>query len=229
METLLWAVIIYLGSIFVHAAAVLIFTSVFSCWATSWCGMASYPYPAWRTWLWTALWTGTSSQRCRPRTPGKRTSKSAKRWGSAPQMGALACLTVAVSGVGGVLKASMASRAFSRWWSACRRCGSPGWKASRRCLSWSRCAATSPIWPSLYTAAVWAPPTWSGAPPSNKNTQKHTHVVKAVGVLFSSSLPAVRDLIREAVKMLVHMKALDHIISVAAEQGIKDIKQLLET
>ncbi|XP_003978625.2 PAX3- and PAX7-binding protein 1 [Takifugu rubripes] len=37
-----------------------------------------------------------------------------------------------------------------------------------------------------------------------------------------------RDLIREAVKMLVHMKALDHIISVAAEQGIKDIKQLLE-
>ncbi|TWW74671.1 PAX3- and PAX7-binding protein 1 GC-rich sequence DNA-binding factor 1 [Takifugu flavidus] len=39
---------------------------------------------------------------------------------------------------------------------------------------------------------------------------------------------AARDLIREAVKMLVHMKALDHIISVAAEQGIKDIKQLLE-
>lgn len=28
--------------------------------------------------------------------------------------------------------------------------------------------------------------------------------------------------------MLVHMKALDHILSVAAEQGIKDIKQLLE-
>ncbi|CAG00478.1 unnamed protein product [Tetraodon nigroviridis] len=37
-----------------------------------------------------------------------------------------------------------------------------------------------------------------------------------------------KDLIREVVKMLVHMKALDHIISLAAEQGIKDIKQLLE-
>lgn len=57
----------------------------------------------------------------------------------------------------------------------------------------------------------------------------HAQVVTALGVLFSSSLPALRDLIREAVKMLVHMKALDHIISVAAEQGIKDIKQLLET
>lgn len=35
-------------------------------------------------------------------------------------------LTVAVSGVGVVLKTSMASRAFSRWWSVCRHCGSPG-------------------------------------------------------------------------------------------------------
>lgn len=45
---------------------------------------------------------------------------------------------------------------------------------------------------------------------------------------FSSVLTAYRELLKEVVKMLSHMNALDHIIAVAAEQGIKDIKQLLE-
>lgn len=59
---------------------------------------------------------------------------------------------------------------------------------------------------------------------------KPTHTTTRTGnsCRFLQSISAVRDLIREAVKMLVHMKALDHVISVAAEQGIKDIKQLLE-
>ncbi|KAK5858522.1 hypothetical protein PBY51_002655 [Eleginops maclovinus] len=39
---------------------------------------------------------------------------------------------------------------------------------------------------------------------------------------------SAKDLIREVVKMLGQMNALDHIISVAAEHGIKDIKPLLE-
>lgn len=37
-----------------------------------------------------------------------------------------------------------------------------------------------------------------------------------------------KDQIKEVVKMLGHMNALDHIITVAAEHGIKDIKALLE-
>ncbi|XP_073335215.1 PAX3- and PAX7-binding protein 1 isoform X2 [Pagrus major] len=37
-----------------------------------------------------------------------------------------------------------------------------------------------------------------------------------------------KDQVKEVVKMLGHMNALDHIISVAAEQGVKDIKQLFE-
>lgn len=41
-------------------------------------------------------------------------------------------------------------------------------------------------------------------------------------------LCAFRELLKEVVKMLSHMNALDHIVAVAAEQGIKDIKQLLE-
>lgn len=45
---------------------------------------------------------------------------------------------------------------------------------------------------------------------------------------FSTVLTAYRELLKEVVKMLSHMNALDHIIAVAAEQGIKDIKQLLE-
>lgn len=44
----------------------------------------------------------------------------------------------------------------------------------------------------------------------------------------SAVLTAYRELLKEVVKMLSHMNALDHIIAVAAEQGIKDIKQLLE-
>lgn len=46
---------------------------------------------------------------------------------------------------------------------------------------------------------------------------------------FSIVLTAYRELLKEVVKMLSQMNALDHIIAVAAEQGIKDIKQLLET
>ncbi|XP_051902776.1 PAX3- and PAX7-binding protein 1 [Hippocampus zosterae] len=38
-----------------------------------------------------------------------------------------------------------------------------------------------------------------------------------------------KDQVKEIVKMLVYMKAVDHIIAVAAEQGIKDIKSLLDT
>ncbi|XP_077402626.1 PAX3- and PAX7-binding protein 1 [Vanacampus margaritifer] len=38
-----------------------------------------------------------------------------------------------------------------------------------------------------------------------------------------------KDQVKEIVKMLVYMKAVDHIIAVAAEQGIKDIKSLLES
>lgn len=119
---------------------------------------------------------------------GEENVQKCQKVGHTPQMGARTCLTVAVSGVGGVLKVSVASPAVSRWWSACRRCGSPGWKASRRCLSWSRCVATSPIWPSHYTAAVWAPPTWSDAPPSNKNTQKHMHRSSQLWVFCSHHL-----------------------------------------
>ncbi|XP_020495500.1 PAX3- and PAX7-binding protein 1 [Labrus bergylta] len=38
----------------------------------------------------------------------------------------------------------------------------------------------------------------------------------------------VKDQTKELVKMLGHMNALDHIVTVAAEHGVKDIKQLLE-
>ncbi|XP_076606463.1 PAX3- and PAX7-binding protein 1 [Chaetodon auriga] len=38
-----------------------------------------------------------------------------------------------------------------------------------------------------------------------------------------------KDQVKEVVKMLGHMNALDHIITMAAEHGIKDIKTLLET
>lgn len=44
----------------------------------------------------------------------------------------------------------------------------------------------------------------------------------------NTSSSAYRDLIKEVVKMLGQMNALDHIITVAAEHGIKDIKPLLE-
>lgn len=37
-----------------------------------------------------------------------------------------------------------------------------------------------------------------------------------------------KDQIKELVKMLGHMNALDHIVAVAAEHGVKDIKQLFE-
>ncbi|XP_058483009.1 PAX3- and PAX7-binding protein 1 [Solea solea] len=40
---------------------------------------------------------------------------------------------------------------------------------------------------------------------------------------------AVKDQIKEVVKMLGYMNALDHILTVAAEHGVKDIKLLLET
>ncbi|XP_068601141.1 PAX3- and PAX7-binding protein 1 [Brachionichthys hirsutus] len=40
---------------------------------------------------------------------------------------------------------------------------------------------------------------------------------------------ASRDLVKEVVKMLGHVNGLDHIITVAAEQGIKDIKLFLES
>ncbi|XP_061904667.1 PAX3- and PAX7-binding protein 1 isoform X2 [Entelurus aequoreus] len=39
---------------------------------------------------------------------------------------------------------------------------------------------------------------------------------------------ATKEQVKEIVKMLAHMKAVDHIITLAAEQGIKDIKPLLE-
>ncbi|XP_037603683.1 PAX3- and PAX7-binding protein 1 [Sebastes umbrosus] len=38
----------------------------------------------------------------------------------------------------------------------------------------------------------------------------------------------IKDQVKEVVKMLGHMNALDHIITVAAEHGVKDIKLLLE-
>lgn len=37
-----------------------------------------------------------------------------------------------------------------------------------------------------------------------------------------------REQVKDVVKMLGQMNALDHIIAVAAEHGIKDIKPLLE-
>lgn len=37
-----------------------------------------------------------------------------------------------------------------------------------------------------------------------------------------------REQIRDIVKMLRLVNALDHIVAVAAEQGIKDLKQLME-
>ncbi|XP_062261808.1 PAX3- and PAX7-binding protein 1 [Platichthys flesus] len=40
---------------------------------------------------------------------------------------------------------------------------------------------------------------------------------------------SAKDQIREVVKMLARMNALDHIVAVAAEHGIKDIKPFLET
>lgn len=53
---------------------------VHSCWGTSSSGRASYPPPVWRTWLWTALWTDTSSQRCRPQIHGRTMFRSARRY-----------------------------------------------------------------------------------------------------------------------------------------------------
>lgn len=41
-------------------------------------------------------------------------------------------------------------------------------------------------------------------------------------------MSANRDQVKEIVHMLGSLNALDHIISVAAEQGVKDIKPLLE-
>ncbi|XP_068456764.1 PAX3- and PAX7-binding protein 1 isoform X2 [Clinocottus analis] len=59
-----------------------------------------------------------------------------------------------------------------------------------------------------------------------------THLAKS---LYRSSLGGsdvdrrtAKDQVKEVVKMLGHMNALDHIIAVAAEHGIKDIKPLLE-
>uniref|UniRef100_A0A3Q0RUJ3 PAX3 and PAX7 binding protein 1 n=1 Tax=Amphilophus citrinellus TaxID=61819 RepID=A0A3Q0RUJ3_AMPCI len=50
------------------------------------------------------------------------------------------------------------------------------------------------------------------------------HLANSLIHLVSSN----RELIKEVVKMLGQMNALDHIITVAAEHGIKDIKPLLE-
>ncbi|KAK5887473.1 hypothetical protein CesoFtcFv8_016073 [Champsocephalus esox] len=59
-----------------------------------------------------------------------------------------------------------------------------------------------------------------------------THLASSFhrGSLGGSDLErrSAKDLIKEVVKMLGQMNALDHIISVAAEHGIKDIKPLLE-
>ncbi|XP_057677213.1 PAX3- and PAX7-binding protein 1 [Corythoichthys intestinalis] len=62
------------------------------------------------------------------------------------------------------------------------------------------------------------------------------YLVHLANSLYRSSLGAsdierriTKDHVKEVIKMLVHVKAVDHIISVAAEQGIKDIKSLLET
>nr|XP_057943383.1 PAX3- and PAX7-binding protein 1 [Doryrhamphus excisus] len=62
------------------------------------------------------------------------------------------------------------------------------------------------------------------------------YLVHLANSLYRSSLAAsdtdrraTREQVKEIVKMLAHMKAVDHIIAVAAEQGIKDIKPLLET
>ncbi|XP_077361282.1 PAX3- and PAX7-binding protein 1 [Festucalex cinctus] len=62
------------------------------------------------------------------------------------------------------------------------------------------------------------------------------YLVHLANSLHRSSLGAsdverrvIKDHVKEIVKMLVYMKAVDHIIAVAAEQGIKDIKSLLET
>lgn len=46
--------------------------------------------------------------------------------------------------------------------------------------------------------------------------------------MCNCSTSAHRDQIREVVQMLGHLNALDHIINVAAEHGVKDIKTLLE-
>ncbi|XP_054611944.1 PAX3- and PAX7-binding protein 1 isoform X2 [Dunckerocampus dactyliophorus] len=61
------------------------------------------------------------------------------------------------------------------------------------------------------------------------------YLVHLANSLYRSSLGAsdtdrraTREQVKEIVKMLAHMKAVDHIIAVAAEQGIKDIKPLLE-
>lgn len=42
------------------------------------------------------------------------------------------------------------------------------------------------------------------------------------------TVSANREQVKEVVKMLRHMNALDHIIAVAAEHGIKDLKLFLE-
>ncbi|XP_010775138.1 PAX3- and PAX7-binding protein 1-like [Notothenia coriiceps] len=59
-----------------------------------------------------------------------------------------------------------------------------------------------------------------------------THLASSFhrGSLGGSDLErrSAKDLIKEVVKMLGQMNALDHIITVAAEHGIKDIKPLLE-
>ncbi|XP_061658373.1 PAX3- and PAX7-binding protein 1 [Syngnathoides biaculeatus] len=62
------------------------------------------------------------------------------------------------------------------------------------------------------------------------------YLVHLANSLYRSSLGAsdierrvTKDQVKDIVKMLVHMKAVEHIIAVAAEQGIKDIKSLLET
>lgn len=47
-------------------------------------------------------------------------------------------------------------------------------------------------------------------------------------LLLTEYISVNRDQIKEVVRMLGHMNALDHIITVAAELGIKDIKPLLE-
>lgn len=47
-------------------------------------------------------------------------------------------------------------------------------------------------------------------------------------LLLIQPISANRDQIKELVRMLGHMNALDHIITVAEEHGIKDIKPLLE-
>lgn len=45
---------------------------------------------------------------------------------------------------------------------------------------------------------------------------------------FLHPMSTIREQVREVVRMLGRVNALDHIIAVAEEHGVKDIKQLME-